>query len=431
MPDDQPTMSPDPLAARCDSGSRVLTREELYALVWETPLSRLSKQFGLSDVGLRKICVKHNIPTPPLGWWAKRAHGKAVRKKPLPPSESMYDSRFRIVMRDGPEAPPEIAAAQDAAVAQEFARATIAVPSERPAKLHPVATATSKTLHAAKADGEGFKHANDEEGVNATVSVTCVNRVICIVDAFVRALTERGFLVSKERGGIRAVVDEVPYEWRMYEIKDQTSHIPTLNELKEQARRDEWRTRHPPIYSSASKAYRSFDSVPSGRLAMVFLDATMSSWRVDDRVIGRWRDTSKQRLEDRLNEAMTALVSSAVTIKHRLAEEAEKERLRQKELERQRRLRARIERERLRQDFVLKKSDEFARFERLSRLLEHLKRRASSWKNDQPVDWIVGELKELVELLGRRLERETLNEEIIGLKLYTEDDRPVEEAEDD
>lgn len=38
-----------------------LTREELYALVWQTPLSRLARTFGLSDVGLRKICVKHNI----------------------------------------------------------------------------------------------------------------------------------------------------------------------------------------------------------------------------------------------------------------------------------------------------------------------------------------------------------------------------------
>jgi hypothetical protein len=30
-------------------------------------MSRLAKSFGLSDVGLRKICVKHDIPTPKLG----------------------------------------------------------------------------------------------------------------------------------------------------------------------------------------------------------------------------------------------------------------------------------------------------------------------------------------------------------------------------
>jgi hypothetical protein len=66
-----------------------------------------------------------------------------------------------------------------------------------------------------------------------------------------------------------------------------------------------------------------------------------------------------------------------------------------------------------------------------SRLAEHLKEHASSWEHDQPVDWIVAELEELVELLGSRFEREALNQEIIGLKLYTEDDHPVEEEEQD
>ena len=47
------------------------TRQELYDLVWTTPLGKLAKRYGLSDVGLRKICVKHDIPTPPLGYWAK------------------------------------------------------------------------------------------------------------------------------------------------------------------------------------------------------------------------------------------------------------------------------------------------------------------------------------------------------------------------
>jgi len=52
-------------------GCRTISRQELYALVWQTPMSRLAKSFGLSDVGLRKICVKHDIPTPKPGYWAK------------------------------------------------------------------------------------------------------------------------------------------------------------------------------------------------------------------------------------------------------------------------------------------------------------------------------------------------------------------------
>jgi hypothetical protein len=45
-----------------------MTRDELYELVWSRPMTKVSIDFRLSDVGLRKICVKFNVPTPPLGY---------------------------------------------------------------------------------------------------------------------------------------------------------------------------------------------------------------------------------------------------------------------------------------------------------------------------------------------------------------------------
>ena len=62
----------------------VLTREELYNKVWSTPMQRLAKEFGISDMGLAKICRKHDIPRPPRGYWAKLEFGKKVKKNPLP-----------------------------------------------------------------------------------------------------------------------------------------------------------------------------------------------------------------------------------------------------------------------------------------------------------------------------------------------------------
>ena len=68
------------------------TRQELYDLVWATPTVKLASQFGLSNVGLRKICVKRDISTPPLGYWAKLNFGKPVSKPALkPPSEGISD----------------------------------------------------------------------------------------------------------------------------------------------------------------------------------------------------------------------------------------------------------------------------------------------------------------------------------------------------
>lgn len=61
-----------------------LTRKELYDLVWSEAMTTICKRYGLSDNGLRKHCRTMNIPTPPLGYWAKLQHGKTVERIPLP-----------------------------------------------------------------------------------------------------------------------------------------------------------------------------------------------------------------------------------------------------------------------------------------------------------------------------------------------------------
>jgi hypothetical protein len=61
-----------------------ITREELYRQVWATPMSRLGMQYGISGNGLKKICVRLNVPYPPRGYWAKLGGGKSVRQMPLP-----------------------------------------------------------------------------------------------------------------------------------------------------------------------------------------------------------------------------------------------------------------------------------------------------------------------------------------------------------
>lgn len=60
-----------------------MTRVELYNLVWSKPITHLAKEFGLSDVGLRKICIKFGIPLPPRGYWARLQHGKRDPKTSL------------------------------------------------------------------------------------------------------------------------------------------------------------------------------------------------------------------------------------------------------------------------------------------------------------------------------------------------------------
>jgi hypothetical protein len=62
----------------------VFSREEFYDLVWKESLLSLSKKYRISDVGLRKICIRMNIPLPKNGHWAKIYAGKSVPISKLP-----------------------------------------------------------------------------------------------------------------------------------------------------------------------------------------------------------------------------------------------------------------------------------------------------------------------------------------------------------
>ena len=84
--------------------ARTFTRQEFYDLVWSKPVTHLAKEFALSDVAIHKICRKHEIPTPPLGWWAKKA-GKAVVQTKLPKSSASIQQTVTIASPDFWEKP--------------------------------------------------------------------------------------------------------------------------------------------------------------------------------------------------------------------------------------------------------------------------------------------------------------------------------------
>lgn len=60
------------------------SREELYKLVWSTPLLTLSKKYDLSITGIKNLCYRMNVPLPKMGHWVKLQWGKEVIILPLP-----------------------------------------------------------------------------------------------------------------------------------------------------------------------------------------------------------------------------------------------------------------------------------------------------------------------------------------------------------
>ncbi|CDN96427.1 hypothetical protein BN949_05605 [Agrobacterium tumefaciens] len=64
--------------------AKTVNREDLYRRVWETPMSKLAAEYGISGNGLAKVCDRLNVPYPPRGYWAKKAAGKPVVTLRLP-----------------------------------------------------------------------------------------------------------------------------------------------------------------------------------------------------------------------------------------------------------------------------------------------------------------------------------------------------------
>jgi hypothetical protein len=71
-----------------------LTRKELYERVWSTPMRTLALEFGISDVGLAKLCRRHEIPLPGRGYWARLQFGQKPERISL---SAMADPRLESI----------------------------------------------------------------------------------------------------------------------------------------------------------------------------------------------------------------------------------------------------------------------------------------------------------------------------------------------
>lgn len=82
-----------------------VTREELYKMVWKTPIQRLSKIYQISDTGLSKTCKRLKIPVPGRGYWAAKAAGKPAMREALPEmNDDCANELVQLLLRE-PESP--------------------------------------------------------------------------------------------------------------------------------------------------------------------------------------------------------------------------------------------------------------------------------------------------------------------------------------
>lgn len=179
----------------------LLTRQELYDQVWTTPMKLLAPKWNLSDVGLAKICKRHKIPRPSLGYWAKKQNGKRVQKTPLPAVKDEQLNTVRIeVVKVKRTFKRQIIDEEIAQLIRREAQPEWAITVDENLEIrHPFLKASTKYLEGQPLDKYGRispKPKNPERCepyFRMDVSPPNVTRALRILQAFTTAMEARGY----------------------------------------------------------------------------------------------------------------------------------------------------------------------------------------------------------------------------------------------
>ncbi len=125
-----------------------ISRIDLYERVWTTPLRTLAKEFGLSDVGLAKLCRRHGIPLPGRGYWVRHA----VRQKA---GTDRLARCKRCNCRDNRHHCPGVSIIRERPPARSVEYIDVQIP-EGDSREHPIASKIAKAFVKARLDDNGM-----------------------------------------------------------------------------------------------------------------------------------------------------------------------------------------------------------------------------------------------------------------------------------
>lgn len=398
-----------------------MTREELYEFVWSTPLIHLARQFGVSDVALKKVCVKHNIPTPARGYWTRLEYGKSPPRPKLAPPPKGRTENLDWQSRPRKRVVPKIEAARAALARWEADRPVpVVATSERPDDLHQLTRRLERALGRVKPDAEEFLNISRKRLPAVSIGPRSIDRTVLIFDAFLKAVLDRGARVQPGDSGLQLVIEDEIFDFKFYETRTRSPHTPSEAELKRQAEFDARRARWPSLYSTDSKVIRSWDYAPSGRLSLQISDPTVQTWRTSN-LVGRWRDRKTKSLDAYLNDVMVALFTAPALVKHRRAEEEREARERAAAEEARQREAARVERLRKRRAFFIERAAEHARLQELRAFAAHLDEGRGGDPSRQ-LAVVSRELGDLIEEVEGRLAPGSIAAQMVEQEILADED---------
>ncbi|MFO1207422.1 MAG: hypothetical protein U1E63_17140 [Burkholderiales bacterium] len=271
----------------------------------------VARRYGLSDVGLVKICKKLRVPVPGRGYWAKVKAGRPTRKVPLPalaagtpaPSGPTPLSEHEAALR---------ARVQDTLLKTRQSQATISVPSELVAPHALVRAAAARLRQRNGWDHPAGVRSAPKEVLDIRVTRNSLDRAMRLMDTLLKALEPSGFTarVDAEKGVTLLVGGGTTLSISIVEQVTRTAHTANRAEVRARDRYyDSFRVGSRGEYPQIPQS----DWHPTGRLTL-----TVGAWPPR-----KWNDTERSLIDARLSGIIAAIISLAAT---KRAKEEEEER---------------------------------------------------------------------------------------------------------
>jgi len=362
-------------------GPVTLSREELYDLVWSEPTSHLAPKYGMSNVGLAKICRKMRIPVPGRGYWAKLHAGQRVGRRPLPQGRTTDVKGIALRLQSRTK-PSDAGVPEHPMAARESDPASRITVSAAVATLHPLAERARRSLRNAQPDEKGLLQPRTARCLDIQVARDSLDRALRVADALLKALDEREFRVDLVKDEIRQTRVEILNEHVQIRLGEK------VRQIKRRAK-DRW-------------DWPRYEYAPTGvlRLSILSRDA------LNVRKI--WQDGKMQRIEDCLNRFTAGMVKAALAIKEERAR-------------RDQRQREWLEAEQRRAEEQQRRWEEEQR-------VHHLEELAAAWKRSQHLRSFIAHVRDTRGYLPRGIPGESLVEWLRWAEGYVDTVDPLKSA---
>lgn len=382
----------------------VLTRQQLYDMIWERAVSKVAPELGISDVALRKQCVKHAIPLPDATYWGRLHAGRPIKRKPLGVAPKGVSDRIVIDARAKPPAPEPIEAA--IAVARQSAEA-VAVPE----RLHPLVAKTLAAARKAEPDRNGAITGLGGEVFRIRAHPDTLDRASAFLNALVYNALARGHRFEAGREGLEMVVDDEAIGFSVYQTIRRSLHVATEEETR---RRDLWDARHRNDWDDWDKrpSIPYYDSTPTGEMAI-----EIAGWSRYESAQRRFADTRARKIDSRIDEILVSFAAFAAGRK--VEREEARERARLKEIARQGRAEqarlAKLEQQRV--EYLDRKLAQAQERDRLRTFLATLPADEIS-EEASAINAFIGWARQRLEKIDTQLQLATIAAEVSGMDAF-------------